>query len=107
MGVETDGAGQDVKEFVRVPAVTLRQLLDDHELDRVDLLKMDIEGAEFEIMSDPEIIGRFRYMFIEIHGDIEKRDRFIGYVRSAGFEIADRSYDGVLQCETIFCRRSP
>jgi len=107
MNVEADQAGLDVKEVVRVPSVTLRQLLDDNELDRVDLLKMDIEGAEFEILSDPEILKKFRYMVIEVHGDLEKRDRFIGFVRSAGFALADRSYDDTFQCETIFCYQSP
>ena len=106
VSVEADQVGQDVKELIPVSSVTLRQLLDDNELDRVDLLKMDIEGAEFEILSDPDILKRIRYMFIEVHGNIEKRDRFIGFVRSAGFEITDRNYNDIFQCEVIFCHRS-
>jgi FkbM family methyltransferase len=35
---------------VRVRALTLEELLESNDLDRVDLLKLDVEGAEWEIL---------------------------------------------------------
>jgi FkbM family methyltransferase len=37
---------------VTVPALSLGDLLDAHGVDRVDLLKLDVEGAEWEIFED-------------------------------------------------------
>ena len=39
----------DVQEAVRVPAATISTLIDQAGFERVDLLKLDIEGAEWEI----------------------------------------------------------
>src|SRR5579859_661002 len=48
----TDGAGEG--ETVEIPAMTLGQLLERHNLEQADLLKMDIEGAEYDLLSDPD-----------------------------------------------------
>jgi hypothetical protein len=42
-----------------VPAKTLAQVLREHGLDHVDLLKVDIEGGEYEaILGSPELFER-------------------------------------------------
>jgi FkbM family methyltransferase len=72
---------------------TLAQVLDDHGLGRVDLLKVDIEGAEWEaILGSPEVFGsrRVKVLALELHpiqlaksgrsgGDIEE------FLTSAGY----------------------
>jgi FkbM family methyltransferase len=45
---EPDSTGE------RIRAITLDELLREHDLAQVDLLKMDIEGSEKEIFADPE-----------------------------------------------------
>ena len=52
----------------RVPAVTLEKLMIDYGLDRIDLLKMDVEGAEKEIFehSSPWI-DRVGLIAVELH----------------------------------------
>jgi len=42
---------------VCVPAVTVEQILDDHGWDRVDFVKIDIEGGEWPILDDPRFQG--------------------------------------------------
>jgi FkbM family methyltransferase len=37
---------------VSVPALTLAELLDEHAVQQVDLLKLDVEGAEWEVFED-------------------------------------------------------
>jgi FkbM family methyltransferase len=75
-----------------VPAVRLRNLIDR----RVDFLKLDIEGAEYEVLKDIEgVLGHVRHLFLEYHGDfadggrlaeiasILSRNGFAYYVREA------------------------
>jgi len=51
---------------VRVPTVTLEGLLDSHGIDRVDLLKIDVEGAEWDLLADG-VSERVVAMVGEVH----------------------------------------
>src|SRR5580698_1280064 len=55
-----------------VPGVSLGQLLGEHHIEGVDLLKMDVEGAEYAILEGmtSEIFSRIRNIVFEYH-DIE------------------------------------
>lgn len=56
-----------------VPGVTIEQILDDmapHGIDRVDVLKIDIEGGELEVLRHCEAwIDRVDAILIELHED--------------------------------------
>lgn len=53
---------------VRVKSITLDQLLEQHAVNFVDLLKCDIEGAEDKVFKDSLLLSqRVRKMVIEIH----------------------------------------
>jgi len=60
---------QDAKE-VAVDAISLGDFIKAHKIPRIDLLKMDCEGAEYEIMLNcpKEIIGKIRRIAMECHG---------------------------------------
>ena len=59
-------------EQVRVPAITLAGLLDHLGLDQVDLLKVDIEGAEQHLLDGViEWASRVRVMLLELHHNID------------------------------------
>ena len=60
-------------ETAGIPAVTYPQLLAMHGLDRVDVVKMDIEGAEADVLeaSSAEIFRTTAVCIIEIHDWIE------------------------------------
>jgi len=91
---------------VSVPGVTLRALLDDHALERADILKMDIEGAEHDLLAaDPDVFTRFGSVFAEVHGDPERRDGFARGLEALGFEIARRTAEPDAGCETVVARR--
>jgi FkbM family methyltransferase len=55
------------------PALTYRQLLDRHELRSVDVLKMDIEGAEADVLESAweDIFGTAAVSIIEVHDWID------------------------------------
>jgi FkbM family methyltransferase len=61
------------KLLTAVPGISLAQLLDDYSLDDVDLLKMDIEGAEYDILdgASTAVLSRIRNIVFEYH-EIER-----------------------------------
>ena len=70
---------------VRVKSIRLRDWL----TEPVDLLKMDIEGAEFDVLEDCEdALGQVRAMYIEVHefdSSLRRAPRLLDLVRDAGF----------------------
>jgi FkbM family methyltransferase len=63
-----EGAGGECRDRGPVPAVTLEALLASHGLDRVDVLKLDIEGAEREVLAGASAwMDRVRAVVVELH----------------------------------------
>lgn len=56
---------------------------------RIDLLKVDIEGAEFEFVDQyPELVGRVQALMIEIHDASEsKQQRLYAQLQSSGLRL--------------------
>ena len=50
-------------------AFTIDHIMNEYKLDHIDILKLDVEGAEYEIFSsaNPEWIRKTRYIVIELH----------------------------------------
>lgn len=52
----------------QVPAVTVDQVMRDYGLEKIDILKIDIEGAEKEVFRDPGLwIDRVDALIVELH----------------------------------------
>ncbi|KSW30065.1 FkbM family methyltransferase [Cellulomonas sp. B6] len=70
-----------------VPTVTLSSVLAD--LEHVDLLKIDIEGAEVEVLHEAEhLLGRVDRVFVEYHSRVGERQQLgnlLNLLRRAGF----------------------
>jgi FkbM family methyltransferase len=49
------------------PLEGLAELLDRHGLRQVDLMKIDIEGAEFALFAEPSWLGRIGRIVMEVH----------------------------------------
>ncbi|HEY0704516.1 MAG TPA: FkbM family methyltransferase [Candidatus Acidoferrales bacterium] len=64
-----DTSGQPLSA---VPGISLGQLLQDHSVDSVDLLKIDVEGGEYAILegTPSDVLSRIRNIVFEYH-DIE------------------------------------
>lgn len=66
-----------------VPALTVTDIMRDHQIDRIDLLKLDIEGSEKEVLSAASPwIDRVEAMAVELH------DRFKPGCTRAFFSVA-------------------
>ena len=76
----------------RIPCITLPDLLETHQLESVDLLKVDCEGGEYEIFpSVPDrVFDRIRNIVFEYHrveGFEEKLARVLSRLESAGYAL--------------------
>jgi FkbM family methyltransferase len=61
----------DGVQNITVPGVTIEDLMHSHHLDDLDILKMDIEGAELEVLSgDTSFLARTKCIMIELHEDV-------------------------------------
>jgi FkbM family methyltransferase len=60
-------------EKIEVPARTLTSLLDELDVGRVDLLKVDIEGEEYEVLRSFDDWSRVGALALEWHGDLNSR----------------------------------
>ncbi len=77
---------------LRVPAISLSEIVKDNRLQQIDLLKVDCEGSEYPILYEtaPEIWGKIKKLFIEVHNlDSDKRNAtHLGeFLKEKGFEV--------------------
>lgn len=65
------------REYIKVPCITLQQAIEENGITRCDLLKMDCEGAEYEILYNcpPDYLRRIDQIAMEVHrGDKEDQN---------------------------------
>jgi FkbM family methyltransferase len=53
---------------VLVPAVTIERLCKQTGIEKIDLLKLDIEGAEEQVLKNATFLARTEYIIVELHG---------------------------------------
>lgn len=72
-------------DMYEVETVRLRDYLST----RVDFLKIDIEGAEFDVLADcRDLLGNVENLFLEYHGfgnSSQKLHEMLGWIQEAGF----------------------
>lgn len=84
-----------------IPTVTIEELMTEHSLDFVDILKVDIEGAEYEILYnlDEEILNKIGQITVEFHDFLTVPKRYtsqdvINRFVSLGFQYTSNHYPG-------------
>lgn len=89
-----------------VLTVTLRQLLDEAGIEKVDFLKMDCEGAEFDILMnlDEEMLSKIKRVALEFHDlSREKSGKELKpYLEKKGFTV---ELTGNPECGYLFGKR--
>ncbi len=87
-------AARGRQETVRVPATTLARAMDDHGLARCDFLKIDCEGAEYEILFEAgeETLARIGHIALEYHDAVtaHTHDELARFLESRGFAVRER-----------------
>ncbi len=83
-------SGKEAGESLAVYCVTLQQLMDENNIGKCELLKMDCEGAEYDILYNcpPEYLQRIDQLALEVHsGQRENQniDALESFFRQQGF----------------------
>ena len=76
---------------IQVECITLSQVMESNKLDRVDLLKMDCEGAEYPIImgADKKTLSKIRRMIIEHHVvEGHPREKMMRRLADEGFKVS-------------------
>jgi hypothetical protein len=85
-------------QHVVCPVTTVSQAMRDGGIEAVDLVKIDVEGAEWEVLRgvDDADWGRLRRLVIEVH-DVDGRvERVRELLESKGFRVAVEQDDWAL-----------
>jgi FkbM family methyltransferase len=84
---------QNTSSFVEtVPAITFSDIIAKHAVTQIDFLKVDVEGAEFDILfADPEeTLSKTRQIVMEFHefkDDKRSHHDLVNLLSSHGFEV--------------------
>jgi 31-O-methyltransferase len=88
---EADGrlAGRYEPEMLSCEMRTVSSALVEHEIDRVDLLKIDVERSELDVLAGIEDADwpKIRQVVMEIHDEEGRGDQVIDSLRSHGFRV--------------------
>jgi FkbM family methyltransferase len=82
-----------IRREERVPTISLEDLLDKMDCRVVDLLKCDVEGAEFDIFqsADLAVLRRIRRLVMEVHLQVDQAERkeqaLVERLRQAGLAV--------------------
>ena len=85
-------ANEREPDTAEVECVTLRQIVDEYNLTKIDLLKLDCEGSEYNILyhADDEVMNMVKSVTMETHpGDEpnESHEAMIEFLQSKGFSV--------------------
>lgn len=108
--LEYTGLGEASARRVTVPALTLEQLFRQHDIEIADLLKIDIEGAELDVLANApaDLLMRCRQITCEFHNfldpsltprvrEVSERLKALGFIKMT-FSLDDT--------DTLFVRPS-
>ena len=54
---------------ILVPAITIDELCEQNAIEKIDLLKLDIEGAEKQVLENGTFLARTEHIIVELHGE--------------------------------------
>ena len=100
---------EDTGERQKVGATTLEKIINGQHLGQVDLLKIDAEGAEFQIIEDSsvDIFDRVSAIFLEYHdwvpgGDHKRLQRFL---EARGYKVEDYPNTRMPELGFLWCQK--
>jgi FkbM family methyltransferase len=79
--------GDKISTHYQVPGMTVNKIMKDYECSEVDILKIDIEGAEKEVFKDTSAwIGNINSIIVELHDSTKSGCSRSFYNGSNGFD---------------------
>ncbi len=100
---------EDTNETQAVDCITLEKIIDRHRLGQVDLLKMDCEGAEFQILMDSKkcVLDKVSSIFLEYHDWVPSGDhhKLKAYLEKMGFKVKDMPNHKMRELGYLWCTK--
>jgi len=81
--------GSTVQKII-VPAISLKTFIQEHNISRISLVKMDIEGAEYDIIEqlEDEVYEKIDGFLIEYHDNTDRRIvKMVDKLKQQGYDI--------------------
>jgi FkbM family methyltransferase len=81
--------GSDIQKII-VPAISIKTFIDQHNIEKISLIKMDIEGAEYDIIDNLEndVYEKTDSFLIEYHDNNDQRViKIIETLKNKGYDI--------------------
>jgi FkbM family methyltransferase len=95
--------------FIEVPAITLKKIMDESDLEKIDYCKIDCEGAEGAILfSTPSsYLQRVRRIGLEFHDTVSSHSHqeISAMLEGLGFTV-QKKWDGVSPFGHLFAKRT-
>ncbi|HEX6458839.1 MAG TPA: FkbM family methyltransferase [Thermoleophilaceae bacterium] len=76
--------------YVEIPGRTLQSLMAQHGDDKLDLLKIDIEGLEYELLPTYDLAGLgVKVLCVQLHhtATVQEAKRLLALLKNAGYEL--------------------
>lgn len=92
VGVNKDFLGKrgvDIEEYT-VKTISISKIIEDNKLDKIDYLKMDIEGAEYSVIEEMSqaVADKISQISMETHIE-NKNSKLIKNLKSLGFTVEE------------------
>lgn len=89
---------QEGKGHVEIGCITLQEIFDENNIEQCDVLKIDCEGAEFEILLNTPLtyLAKIQEIRMECHdvgGGELQRARLLAYLKAGGFRLVRFTQD--------------
>lgn len=100
----------EIKKAVSIPETiecqmkTVSQIIREHGIDRIDLLKVDVEKGEMDVLSGIEDQHwlKIRQIVLEVHNFDNRLEKIITMLKKHGFTHIVSDQDGLLRGSSIF-----
>ena len=80
-------ARRTIRRVVTVPVITLDDYADRHGIQRVDIVKIDVEGSEVDALRGADrVLERVRFLFVEVHPPFSTFGEVAGLLTAKGLE---------------------
>lgn len=79
-------------------SITINGLVEKYKINKIDFLKIDIEGFEFEVFTDLSWLDRVKRISMELHPFAGDVNQIIQNLRDKGFSVKTKVIDGISYC---------
>tara|TARA_Y100000310_G_scaffold299526_1_gene334455 strand:- start:93 stop:845 length:753 start_codon:yes stop_codon:yes gene_type:complete len=93
-GPATHSLNNKTGKSITVPTTSLSQILKKHKIKKVDLLKLDVEGAEEDILlnTTKTDLKKIKHIIMEYHPNINLK-KLITFLKKNGFHVKHKASD--------------